>query len=120
MASIYLSNDCNNWYESGAIKDMTIRGNTFYIKKTPHKGIKSAVYIDPIVTKPETVNKGVHSSIIIENNIFHLEHDSAVNGKYTDGLIIRNNEIIRGENYSDEVFALSNCTCVVAENNDIK
>lgn len=120
MASIYLSNDCNNWYESGAIKDMTIRGNTFYVKKTPHKGIKSAVYIDPIVTKPETVSKGVHSSIVIENNTIYLEHDSAVNGKYTDGLIIRNNEIIRTENYCDEVFKLNYCTDAVIENNVIK
>lgn len=120
MASIYLSNDCNNWYESGAIKDMIIRGNTFYIKKTPHKGIKSAVYIDPIVTEPEAVSKAVHSSIVIENNTIELQHDSAVNGKFTDGIIIRNNKIIRSESYCGEVFKLSNCTGVVVENNDIK
>jgi hypothetical protein len=99
---------------------MTIRGNTFYIKKTPHNGIKSAVYIDPIVTEAETVCKGVHSSIVIENNTIQLDHDSAVNGKYTDGLIIRNNKIIRSDNYSGEVFKLSNCTGAVVENNDIK
>ena len=29
MASIFLSNDSNEWYESGPIRDLTIRGNTF-------------------------------------------------------------------------------------------
>lgn len=120
MASIYLSDDCNNWYESGAIKDMTIRGNTFYVKKSPHNGIKSAIYIDPVVTEPEAVSKGVHSGIVIENNTIYLEHDSAVNGKYTDGLIVRNNIIIRSDNYSDKVFRLSNCTDAIIENNVIK
>ena len=32
MATIFLSNDSNDWYESGPIRDMTIRNNTFYIK----------------------------------------------------------------------------------------
>ena len=32
MATIFLSNDSNDWYESGPIRDMTIKNNTFYIK----------------------------------------------------------------------------------------
>lgn len=119
MASIYLSNDCNNWYESGAVKDMTIRGNTFYVKKSPHSGIKSAVFIDPVVVKPKKVLSAVHSNITIENNTFFLEHDSAVNAKYTDKLVFRNNKIILSENYSDKIFLSENCSNIVNSDNDI-
>lgn len=51
MASIFLSNDSNEWYESGPIRDLTIRGNTFYIRpagQTEWK-YKPAVYIHPEV-----------------------------------------------------------------------
>lgn len=119
MASVYLSNDCNDWYESGCIKDMTIRNNTFHIKKSPHRGIKSAVFIDPIVVNQKTVSSAVHRGIIIENNTFFLEHDSAVNAKYTDGLVFKGNKIILSDGYKDDVFKTENCNNIIDSDNDI-
>ncbi len=123
MASIYLSNDCNNWYESGAIKDMTIRGNTFHIKKTPHTGAKSAIFIDPIVAKSDKSVSVVHKNISIEDNEIYLENDEAVIAKYTDNLVIRNNKIYLYLNYpldKSEIFSVENCTNVVIEDNYIE
>ena len=112
MASIYLSNDCNDWYESGAIKDMTIRNNTFYIKKSPNNGPKPAIFIDPIVAKSGKVTAAVHRNITIENNEIYLEDDKAVIAKHTENLSIRNNRIYFLKDYSSDksdIFSCENC-----------
>ncbi len=123
MASIYLSNDCNDWYESGAIHDMTIKGNRFYIKKSPHSGPKPAVFIDPIVAKGDKVSSAVHKNITIENNDIYLEHETAVLAKYTENLNIKNNRIIFSDSYSGDknsVFQTDDCLSVTAEDNEIE
>lgn len=122
MASIYLSNDCNDWYESGAIRDMTIRNNKFYIKKSPHKGAKSAVFIDPIVAKRDKVVLPVHKNITITDNEIYLEDDKAVIAKYTDNLNISNNKISFSSDYESDksdVFAIENCSNVTLLDNHI-
>ncbi len=123
MTSIYLSNDCNDWYESGAIKDMTIRRNTFYIKKSPYKGSKPAIFIDPIVAKKEKVESAVHKNITIENNEIYLEEDKAVIAMHTDNLSIRNNKIYFSPAYSSdksEIFKCENCAGTVVTDNCIE
>ncbi|MBQ8502774.1 MAG: right-handed parallel beta-helix repeat-containing protein [Clostridia bacterium] len=123
MSSIYLSNDCNNWYESGPIRDMTIRDNEFFIRKSPHKDVKAAVFIDPIVADGKEKCPQIHSNITIESNIFHMEHDNAVNAKYCENLVIRNNIIdkIQSDNCESEIkaFRLNNCKNAVIESNKL-
>lgn len=95
MASIYLSNDCNNWYESGAIHNMTIRNNTFYIKRAPNfKGSKPGVLIEPIVLDEDKTENSIHRNITIEGNTFYLEHSNAVDAKLTENLTVINNKIL--------------------------
>ncbi len=120
MASIYLSNDCNDWYESGAIKDMTVRGNIFYVKKSPYSGPKPAIFIDPIVAKSSKVVSSVHKNITIENNEIYLENDKAVIAKYTENLNIRNNRIHFYNDCSSDksdIFACENCIGMVLADN---
>ncbi len=124
MASIYLSNDCNDWYESGAIHDMVIRNNEFFVRKAPHyKGVKSAIYIQPIVANESECHTMVHKNITIENNVFHLEHDNAVNAVFCENLVIRNNEIdILKTPTSDkkiQAFDIQKCNNVVIEDNNL-
>jgi len=38
MESIFISNDSNAWYESGPVKDMTIRNNVFYLQNADMGG----------------------------------------------------------------------------------
>ncbi|WP_044296133.1 InlB B-repeat-containing protein [Robinsoniella peoriensis] len=99
MASIYLSNDSDEWYESGPIRDMTIRNNTFYIKNIGRTSWEyaPAVYIHP-VTKggglPSEDNP-IHKNILIEGNTFHMDTDTVVKAESVENLTIRNNKILR-------------------------
>lgn len=99
MASIYLSNDSNEWYESGPIRDMTIRGNTFYILKAPQKewADKGAVFVHPITKggKLPSWETPIHKNITIENNVFYMEHDKVVKAESVENLTIRDNLVKR-------------------------
>lgn len=121
MASIYLSNDCNSWYESGPIRDMTIRNNTFYIRRLSAKamGCKAAIFIDPIVKSVKASSGAVHENITIEGNTFYMEHDNVVNATSTKNLVFKNNKIkkLDGGEKTIKAFQFNNCTEVVIENN---
>lgn len=99
MATIYLSNDSNEWYESGPIRDMTIRNNEFYIKSIGRTAWEyaPAIYVNP-VTKggglPSEDNP-IHKNITIEGNTFHMDVDTVVKAESVENLTIRNNTILR-------------------------
>ena len=112
MATIYLSNDSDEWYESGPIRDMTIRGNTFYIKSIGRTSWEyaPAVYIHP-VTKggglPDEDNP-IHKNITIEDNRFCMDVDTVVKAESVENLTIRNNTILRtNPDISIEISAVS-------------
>lgn len=99
MATIFLSNDSGDWYESGPIRDMTIRGNTFYIKDIGRTAWEyaSAIYIHP-VTKggglPGAQNP-IHKNIMIEENTFYMDLDTVVKAESVENLTFRNNKVYR-------------------------
>ncbi len=99
MATIFLSNDSNDWYESGPIRDMTIRNNEFYIKSIGRTSWEyaPAVYVHP-VTKggglPSAENP-IHKNITIDGNIFHMDCDTVVKAESVENLTITNNVILR-------------------------
>lgn len=99
MATIFLSNDSDDWYESGPIRDMTIRNNEFYIKSIGRTAWEyaPAVYVHP-VTKggglPSAENP-IHKNITIDGNIFHMDCDTVVKAESVENLTIKNNVILR-------------------------
>lgn len=99
MATIYLSNDSDQWYESGPIRDMTIRNNTFYIKDIGRTSWEyaPAVYIHP-VTKggqlPDASNP-IHKNIHIEGNTFYMDEDTVVKAESVENLTFKNNKVFR-------------------------
>lgn len=119
MASIYLSDDCNNWYESGHIENMLIRNNTFIIKKPPvFKGAKPAILIEPVVPDISKAENAVHRNIRIESNTFYLEHSNAVDALLTENLTIKNNEIFNdGAEENLTAFSVKKCENVLIEDN---
>ena len=99
MATIFLSNDSGDWYESGPIRDMTIRNNEFFIKTIGDTwwDYKSAVYIHPVTYGnglPSWENP-IHKNITIEGNTFHMSDDTVVKAESVENLVFRNNTIIR-------------------------
>lgn len=111
MANIYLSNDADYWYESGPIRDMTIKGNKFYIRPTGQSewGNVSGIFIDPVIVRPyawkyedgssplpeDMERMQVHKGIKIIENEFHMANDNVVTAEGVDGMEIRDNKIIR-------------------------
>ena len=67
MASIYVSGDAANWYESGGVEDLTIRENIFDRPTTS----APVIYFDPTngATEPD---RTVHRSVLIDDNRFNL------------------------------------------------
>ncbi len=99
MATIYLSNDSDNWYESGPIRDMTIKNNTFYIKSIgdTYWDYTSAIYVNPITLggRLPSADNPIHKNITIEGNTFYMDSDAVVKAASVENLSIKNNKILR-------------------------
>ncbi|MBQ8355240.1 MAG: S-layer homology domain-containing protein [Oscillospiraceae bacterium] len=99
MATIFLSNDSGDWYESGPIRNMTIKDNVFYIKTIGDTwwDYKSAIYIHPVTygNGLPTWENPIHKNITIEGNTFHMSDDTVVKAESVENLIFRDNTIVR-------------------------
>lgn len=113
MACIYISNDADTWYESGPVRDMTIRNNEFFIRESGQCEWNDtpAVYVHPVVKGESLPVEPVHKNIAIENNIVHLFHDRAFVLESVEKLYIHGNKIVRSGNCADEV-----CICTACKN----
>ncbi|MCJ8008252.1 right-handed parallel beta-helix repeat-containing protein [Lederbergia wuyishanensis] len=125
MSTIFISNDSNDWYESGPVRDMTIRGNIFDI--TPVEGWndrKPAIHIHPIPLGEEISPVAIHKNITIEDNIFFMHHESVVLAENVENLIIRNNKIINmeGKNVEENrlLYEFNTCKNVILTKNTYK
>jgi len=87
MSAILVEDDARGWYESGCVRDMTIRRNKFLRCGEP------VIHINPRNT---VANDSVHRNIRIENNQFVLRGATSVKTRSTKGLQVIGNKI-----YSD-------------------
>ncbi|MBQ9530925.1 MAG: hypothetical protein IJR70_02520 [Eubacterium sp.] len=71
MAHIYISNDANEWYESGPVRDMEIYSNSFYkdFDDSLKKSESPVILIEPI-TLGGKIKAAVHRNIKIFSNNF--------------------------------------------------
>ncbi|MGB8454860.1 MAG: glycosyl hydrolase family 28-related protein [Anaerocolumna sp.] len=123
MSAIYISNDSNEWYESGPVRDMEIRNNRFYIIK-PYDNEpegKEAICIHPIV-KGDKLPDGeypIHKNIRIHHNIFYIPHERVLSAENVEDLHFYDNKIFWSEECSGkELMALSFNHCKNTEVND--
>ena len=125
MSTIFISNDSNDWYESGPVRDMTIRGNTFHITPVDDwEYRKPAIYIHPIPLGEKNSPVPIHKNITIEDNTFFMHHECVVSAENVENLIIQNNKIVnmRGNKLDKEIeqdvlFEFDTCKNVVISNN---
>ena len=97
-AAIKISGDANYWFESGAVRNVTIRGNTF--KDCNYGGWgKATIDIDPEIKNPEESNGFYHSNIRIEENTFETFDNALLWAHSVDGLSFRNNNIKTTQTY---------------------
>lgn len=87
MSGILISDDASNWYESGCVNDVVIRGNAFMNCEE-----------NAILIKPENKKYAgpVHRNILIENNLF------VANGIYALNVSSSSDIVMRGNTYAGE------------------
>jgi hypothetical protein len=110
MSAILIGIDANKWFESGYVRDMTIRNNRFIHCAEP------VIHIEPMNSKS---NNRVHQNIRIENNRFLLSNQLVLKAKSASNIIVTGNTIVSEKKQNDEaVIMTSDCAGVkVGENN---
>ncbi|ONI67937.1 hypothetical protein BWI15_33265 [Kribbella sp. ALI-6-A] len=103
MASIYVSADAHQWYESGPVRDLVVRGNQFLRPATP------VIWFDPT---NQVEGEPVHRGVLIEDNEFQLAGDGEVlRAKSVGGLVFTGNRVVGGE----PAYSITGCTDVTVE-----
>ena len=121
MHAILIANDASSWYESGEVRDVTIRNNVF-----ENCGYNSAPGNYIIAIAPETHGSEniVHRNIRIENNIFKIYDFPVLTAHNTETLIFKNNKIIRTEFMKPgdkrPQFSLNACRKAEIKNNQVE
>lgn len=89
MHAILIAGDASGWYESGAVKDVTITGNRFIDCACGGDG--AVICIDPTnrIVDPQ---HPVHTGIVIENNYFETYGNPVLSSKSAE-VRMENNEI---------------------------
>lgn len=108
-SAILVAGDANNWYESGAVTDVTIRNNEF---RTPcnssfYQFCNAIISIYPEVPEPDSLHP-FHKNIRIENNSFAPSDYPILYALSVDGLSFKNNTITRSYDYKPWHFQRAN------------
>lgn len=94
MSAVLIEADAEGWYESGPVRDVTIRNNEF-IDCAYQGGPGNAVIAIHPSNKVADVKQPVHFNIRIEHNVFKTFDYPVLYAKSTQGLFFTNNTIVR-------------------------
>ena len=112
MSGVLVSDDARGWYESGPVRDVTIRRNLFMECGSP---------VIAVMPKNDRYEGAVHRNVRIEANRFVIRQGGeAVSARATDGLIIRDNYIsVAGDGSvsPDAFFRTEDCKDVTISGN---
>jgi hypothetical protein len=122
MSAILIGDDAANWFESGMVKDVTIRGNHFINCGYNNGGAVIAVEPENAIVD---LNKPVHRNIRIENNIFETYDYPVLYAKSVSGLTFTGNKIIRTQTLNPLsgnkfTFNLNGCSGVMFRDNSFE
>jgi hypothetical protein len=122
-AAILITSDANSWFESGAVKDVTIRGNVFRdcLYGTEHWG-PAVITIRPQIMDFDAWGETcMHANITIEDNRFETFDEPLLYACSVDGLTFRNNAVVRTDTHpawrqsQREALVTERCRKVVCE-----
>ncbi|SEJ04260.1 Right handed beta helix region [Dyadobacter sp. SG02] len=94
MSAVLIEADAEGWYESGPVRDVTIRNNEFIDCAYAGGPGNAVIAINPS-NKVADIKKPVHFNIRIEGNTFKTFDYPVLYAKSTQGLLFGNNRIIR-------------------------
>ena len=102
--AILLCGDCNGWYETGACRNVVIRGNRFINALTSlYQFTNAVISIYPEIPELDKQQAYFHGGpgggIVIEQNEFDTFDAPILYAKSVDGLVFRNNTIRTNTEY---------------------
>ncbi|MGG1515520.1 right-handed parallel beta-helix repeat-containing protein [Paenibacillus oryzisoli] len=122
-SGIKISGDANHWFESGAVRDIMIRGNTFEDCNYcyPEWG-SAAIDIDPEIQRADPGGECYHANIVIEGNRFIAFHPYLLKGRSVNGITFTNNVVVRSNRYpairnAEYDISLSTCKNITVNDN---
>lgn len=103
-SAILLCGDCNGWYETGACRNVVIKNNLFINSLTSLFQFTNAIIsiypeIPNLKDQEKYFHGGAKDAIIIEDNTFITFDEPIVYAKSVDGLVIKNNTIVKNEDF---------------------
>ncbi len=114
MSAIFINDDASGWYESGMVKDVTIRNNRFITCGEP------VINIHP--ENKKTGKTAVHSNITVSHNYFTLLHNELLAAKSTSNIRVTDNtiETADAEKKIDDLIKLQDCSFIDITDNKLK
>lgn len=97
MAAILFEGDMDHWYESGAVRDVTIRNNRF-LDGTYGGANFPTIFINPH-QKQHVEGKPYERNIRIEGNLFRTFNEQLLRAVSVGGLVFRDNTIEQSDTY---------------------
>lgn len=110
MSAVLIADDARSWFESGMVRDVTVRGNEFVECGGP------VILVAPENDRDEGC---VHKNISVRDNVFRLSDRQAVSARSVDGLEVSGNVFISPEPVAgpEWLVRVSGCRNVVVEDN---
>ena len=103
-SAILLAGDCNGWFETGACRDIVIKGNYFKNALTNMFQFTNAVIsiypeIPDLANQKDYFHGGKSNSIVIKKNTFDTFDTPLLYAKSVDGIIFKENTVIKNTDY---------------------
>jgi len=100
-SAILIAGDANNWYETGAVKDILIRENIFAdpCLTSLYQFSEAIVSIFPEIPAITAAKEAYHKNIRIEHNEFHPFDYPVLYAKSVSGLTFNNNTLTRSHRF---------------------
>jgi hypothetical protein len=125
-SAILIAGDANYWYESGAVRDVTIRRNQFTAAclTSMYQFCEGIISILPEIPKPDLAFP-FHRGIRIEDNEFQLFDYPILYAKSVDGLTFSRNRLVRSRAFEPfharkAGLTFEACRGVVVEDNRLE
>lgn len=127
MHAILIAGDVNSWFESGAVRDVTIKNNSFIECGYNLPGFSYAIAILP-ENKVQLKGHYVHRNINIVDNDFKVFSPYVLRAKSVDGLKFEKNRVemntsefplAKNSSQTEPAIILDNCQKVLIKNNTV-
>jgi pectate lyase len=99
--AILIAGDANQWYETGAVKDVLITKNIFRAPclTSMYQFCEGIISIYPEIPQKTAKTPAFHHNIIITNNEFHLFDYPILYALSVENIEFSNNKLIRSHDY---------------------